>query len=80
MKLAEKLKKLFARLFGNVFYINGPETLPPPLSAEQEADCISRLGSDPSARDALIIHNLRLVVYIARKYEASFNGIRILSQ
>lgn len=78
MKLAEKLKKLFARLFGNVFYINGPETLPPPLSAEQEADCISRLGSDPSARDALIIHNLRLVVYIARKYEASFNGIEDL--
>lgn len=78
MTIIQRLKKLFSRLFGNIFYINGPDTLPPPLSADQEAVCISRLGSDPSARDSLIIHNLRLVVYIARKYETATTGIEDL--
>ena len=52
-----------------VFYINGPETLPPPLSSEEES---LLLHSDTeAARDKLIIHNLRLVVYIARKFDTS---------
>lgn len=72
------LKERLARFFGKVFYINGPDTLPPPLSPEEEAEYVSRLGGDRDARDALIVHNLRLVVYIARKYESSGAGIEDL--
>ncbi|MBQ3052288.1 MAG: RNA polymerase sporulation sigma factor SigE [Clostridia bacterium] len=50
-----------------VFYINGPETLPEPLSIEEE-QALLRKNTD-SARDNLIVHNLRLVVYIARKFD-----------
>lgn len=49
------------------YYINGPETLPEPLSADEEARLIA-LG-DEQAKSRLIVHNLRLVVYIARKFE-----------
>lgn len=72
------LKKRLARFFGKVFYINGPDTLPPPLSPQEEAEYVSRLGGDRSARDALIVHNLRLVVYIARKYESGGAGVEDL--
>ncbi|MBQ9558260.1 MAG: sigma-70 family RNA polymerase sigma factor [Clostridia bacterium] len=72
------LKKRLARFFGKVFYINGPDTLPPPLSPQEEAEYVSRLGGDRSARDALIVHNLRLVVYIARKYETGGAGVEDL--
>ncbi len=58
----------------NVFYINGPELLPPPLSREEEAEAISALPSH-SARNKLIEHNLRLVVYIAKRFENT--GINI---
>ena len=55
-----------------LFYINGSDVLPAPLSSEEEQDCVSRLiAGDVKARDALIEHNLRLVVYIARKFEIS---------
>ena len=64
--------------FIKIYYINGPDTLPAPLSAEDEAECISRLGKDSEARDSLIVHNLRLVVYIARKYENTKTGIEDL--
>ena len=54
----------------DVFYIGGSESLPPPLSAQEEAECIQALGrGEASARSALIEHNLRLVVYIAKKFE-----------
>ena len=72
------LKTHLARFFGRVFYINGPDTLPPPLSPQEEAEYVARLGGDREARDALIVHNLRLVVYIARKYESSGTGIEDL--
>ncbi|MBR6903102.1 MAG: sporulation sigma factor SigE, partial [Clostridia bacterium] len=49
------------------YYINGPETLPEPLSADEESRLIA-LG-DEQAKSRLIVHNLRLVVYIARKFE-----------
>ncbi len=49
-------------------YINGSQTLPPPLNAEEEAMLLGR--DDKKAKDILIVHNLRLVVYIARKFEA----------
>ena len=54
---------------GGVFYINGPETLPPPLSQEEETEMLLRLPNDADARNTLIEHNLRLVVYIAKKFE-----------
>ena len=72
--------KLIKELFrdNEVFYINGPETLPPPLTKEEESALIERLESDPSARNTLIERNLRLVVYIARKFENSAVGIEDL--
>ena len=53
----------------SIFYINGPDLLPPPLSKEEEAKIISRLPHDDEARTYLIEHNLRLVVYIAKRFE-----------
>ena len=55
------------------FYINGAETLPPPLSIDEEQRLI--LNNDEESRDTLITHNLRLVVYIARKFDTS--GVNI---
>lgn len=59
-----------------VYYIGGSEALPPPLSREEEAALLDRLGDDQSTvRATLIERNLRLVVYIARKFENT--GIHI---
>ena len=59
-----------------IYYIGGREALPPPLSKEEEQDVLARLTSgDESARAVLIERNLRLVVYIARKFENT--GINI---
>jgi RNA polymerase sporulation-specific sigma factor len=53
-----------------IFYINGPQSLPPPLEKEEEDECINAiLRGDNSVREKLITHNLRLVVYIAKKFE-----------
>ena len=62
--IENKLKKS-----DGVFYINGPETLPPPLTPEEENEAISKLSTSSEARTALVEHNLRLVVYIAKKFE-----------
>ena len=51
-----------------LYYINGSETLPPPLSVEEEEEMIANIESD-YARDCLIEHNLRLVAYIAKRFE-----------
>lgn len=60
-------------------YINGPETLPPPLTKEQERIVFTKLEkNEPEARDALVVHNLRLVVYIAKKFESTGIGIEDL--
>ena len=60
-------------------YINGAETLPPPLSKEEEAKTLAMLENDfEKARDTLIVHNLRLVVYIAKKFESTGIGIEDL--
>ncbi len=57
------------------FYINGPETLPPPLTREEEETIVEQIRSgDETNRDLLITHNLRLVVYIAKKYESKTAG------
>lgn len=77
MKLIEKLIQSVRKLFtGDVFYVSGPDTLPPPLSKKDEEQVFIRLTqNDPEARDMLIVHNLRLVVYIAKKFESTGVGI-----
>lgn len=74
--ILEKFRDIFS---GNVFYINGSDTLPPPLSRQEEAEVFEGLiKNDPSARDRLIVHNLRLVVYIAKKFESTGIGLEDL--
>ncbi len=77
MNIIQILRKI--RLFFNfddeVFYINGSETLPPPLTKAEEADIMKKIvEGDDSAREELITHNLRLVVYIAKKYDSPSAG------
>ena len=63
-------QKLCALRPAGVFYIGGSDTLPAPLDQQEEADCIARLAEgDAQAKTALIEHNLRLVVYIAKRFE-----------
>ncbi len=62
-----------------IYYINGPELLPAPYTPEREAEVIAALeAGDPEARNLLIEHNLRLVVYIAKKFESTGTGIEDL--
>ncbi len=77
------IKLLFARISSRgaekgIYYVNGPDVLPPPLSKEEEAECIENLQFDPGARDKLIEHNLRLVVFIAKRFESTGIGIEDL--
>ena len=77
------IKLIIARILvrgseNGVYYINGPDSLPPPLTKEEEAEYIANLGIDPDARNVLIEHNLRLVVYIAKKFESTGIGIEDL--
>ena len=58
------------------FYINGAATLPPPLSAEEEQELLR--SGEQSGKDKLIVHNLRLVVYIARKFDSTSVNIEDL--
>lgn len=70
-----KIKLFLERILNSLFkkechYINGPETLPPPLTAEEEETIMNQLrNGDDSNRELLITHNLRLVVYIAKKFD-----------
>ena len=66
--VSKKLAELFCT---EIFYINGADRLPPPLDAQREAELMSCLDGEEGveARKELIEHNLRLVVYIARKFE-----------
>ena len=78
-KLLRKIKKLFLKKKKGVYYINGPQTLPAPLTQAKENEIMQRIEQgDDSARELLIVHNLRLVVYIARKFENSGVGIEDL--
>ena len=57
---------------GGAHFLAGAPSLPPPLSPEQEKALLARMSAgDAAARDELITHNLRLVVYLAKKYESS---------
>ncbi len=77
LKLKLFFQKLYLRLFKRgVYYINGPISLPEPLTKEEEQVLSEKLGAgDEKAREQLITHNLRLVVYIAKKFESS--GVNI---
>ncbi|PIC75137.1 RNA polymerase sporulation sigma factor SigE [Sporosarcina sp. P17b] len=69
----------FFRRKGGIFYIGGHESLPKPLNKEQEAKTIAALmNGDPAARDTLIEKNLRLVVYIARRFDNTNTNIEDL--
>ncbi|HPY56819.1 MAG TPA: RNA polymerase sporulation sigma factor SigE [Sedimentibacter sp.] len=59
----------------DIFYIGGSDTLPPPLTQEEEKEIISRLKDSNEAKTILIEHNLRLVVYLAKKFEST--GINV---
>ena len=62
-----------------IYYINGADSLPPPLTKEEEEEAFALLETDFSqGRDILITHNLRLVVYIAKKFESTGIGIEDL--
>jgi len=80
MVLLTRLKAWLHRLTANdIHYINGSDTLPPPLTPEREREVFDALeAGDLTARQLLIEHNLRLVVYIARKFESSGVGIEDL--
>jgi len=76
------IKKLLAKILLKlniakpIYYINGPETLPAPLSTEEELELLNN-GSSAS-KEKLIIHNLRLVVYIAKKFETASGSVEDL--
>lgn len=71
MKSYVNLKLIdFLASFGKILYINGPQVLPPPLTPQQEAEVFDGIEKkDENAINMLIVHNLRLVVYIAKKFE-----------
>lgn len=71
--------KEWIRLPDYIYYINGPEILPPPLSREEEQEVFEGLErGDEGCRDRLIVHNLRLVVYIAKKFETKGTSVEDL--
>lgn len=80
VKLNEIIRRIMARhTSAGIYYINGSDNLPPPLTKEEEERAFEGLMNDlPEARDMLITHNLRLVVYIAKKFEATGIGIEDL--
>lgn len=82
-----KAKKLWVKILttinilgnGEIYYIAGPETLPPPLSQDEENTLLQKLlADDEGAKKILVERNLRLVVYIAKKFENTGVGIEDL--
>lgn len=77
MKLLNILTKILVKLkiIKSVYYINGAETLPPPLSMSEERELLSKYNQDSEyVKEKLITHNLRLVVYISKKFETPSAG------
>ncbi|MCI8490588.1 MAG: RNA polymerase sporulation sigma factor SigE [Lachnospiraceae bacterium] len=77
------IPSVYHMLFGqgnDIHYIGGAEVLPPPLEAAEEAECINCLGENggDAAKSRLIEHNLRLVVYIAKKFDNTGIGVEDL--
>lgn len=71
--LFQKIKKTISPHSKGIHYINGPELLPAPLTKEQESEIMEKImrGESGNVREPLITHNLRLVVYIAKKFEST---------
>ena len=71
LKMIPSFRSVFFPEKQEIHYIGGAEILPPPLESGQEKEMISRLGTgnDENAKKTLIEHNLRLVVYIAKKFD-----------
>ncbi len=75
------LRALLRRIFegdSRIYYVNGSDTLPLPLTPEEEADILSRVDGDDRLRSLLVERNLRLVVYIAKKFENTGIGLEDL--
>lgn len=74
------IRNIFMSGEGDVHYIGGTDVLPPPLSSEEESELLDRMISegDATARSVLIEHNLRLVVYIAKKFDNTGVGVEDL--
>ncbi len=76
--------KLFSKLIDfikkkKIFYINGPEVLPPPLSKQEEESLMAKIISgEITNREILIVRNLRLVVFIAKKFEYGYSNLEDL--
>ena len=78
--LLPRICGIFKKKEQEIFYIGGTEILPPPLEASEENACIICLGGeeDKDAKKKLIEHNLRLVVYIAKKFDNTGVGVEDL--
>lgn len=81
IRICRLMARLGVPLHGTIMYIGGSDTLPPPLEREEEAALVDRM-EDPKlyqeARAKLIEHNLRLVVYISRRFENTGVGLEDL--
>lgn len=79
-RIMPKLHNLLFQNTKDVHYIGGAEVLPPPLEADAESECIEKLSTDDAAeaKSMLIEHNLRLVVYIAKKFDNTGIGVEDL--
>ncbi len=87
MQILELLNKMYEKYIQkdenndieNIFYIGGNDNLPPPLEGKEEAEAIEKLSTgSKEAKQKLVEHNLRLVVYIAKKFENTGIGIEDL--
>ena len=85
MQILEILSRMYEKYiqkdddFENIFYIGGNDNLPAPLNSEEEAEEIEKLSKgDNEAKKKLVEHNLRLVVYIAKKFENTGVGLEDL--
>ena len=76
--ICRSVKHIFVGREDEVYYINGTDILPAPLSGEEEQMLIAGAAVDPTKKAELIEHNLRLVVYIAKKFENTGAGIEEL--
>jgi len=84
--LKNSINTLYVRYIGNdeegnfpIYYIGGSQTLPPPLTSEEETEILEKLANgDESVRQTLVERNLRLVVYIAKKFENTGVGLEVL--
>ena len=79
-KIIKKEPNFFMTKQGDIHYIGGTEVLPPPLEVEKENEVINDLGTEyeDEAKSILIEHNLRLVVYIAKKFDNTGVGVEDL--